>query len=272
MKFIPNCRSCAGAVFLLLALGLQACEEFEYSPYEIRLDEEDKDINQRNIGRIEALDISPGDTLRFILSADVQGFYEENEAMVQNINQRHDIDFLLLAGDLTDFGLAMEFKLIHEDFKTLDVPYVAVVGNHDAVNNGQQAFKAMYGDYNISFAVGNSKFILLNTNYVEFDKQVPDLDWLEKELAAATGYENIFVISHIPPENYEFGEENAERYGKLLSQYNATFSLHGHNHAFKYNFPFDGTVPYVQTAPSKNREYLMFTVTGDDASFERVNF
>ena len=270
MKFAHSCRS--GAVFLLLALGLQACDEFEYSPYEIRLDDEDKNINQRNIARIEALNVSPNDTLRFILSADVQGFYDENEAMVQNINQRHDIDFLLLGGDLTDFGLTKEFKLIHEDFKTLDIPYVAVIGNHDAVNNGQQAFKAMYGAYNISFAVGSSKFILLNTNSIEFDKQAPDLDWLEKELAAASGYENIFVVSHIPPENYEFGEENAARYGELLSQYNVTFSLHGHNHSFKYNFPFDGTVPYVQTGPSKDREYLVFTVIGDKVSFERVNF
>ncbi|MBF9254198.1 metallophosphoesterase [Pontibacter sp. 172403-2] len=272
MRFAFNCRSAAGALFLLLSLGLQACEEFEYSPYEVRLDDDEKDINTRNIARIEALDIAPGDTLRFILSADVQGFYEENEAMVHNINQRHDIDFLLLGGDLTDFGLAQEFKLIHEDFKTLQIPYVAVIGNHDAVNNGQLAFKAMYGDYNTSFAVGNSKFILLNTNYIEFDKQAPDLDWLEKELAASAGYENIFVVSHIPPENYEFGQENAARYGQLLSQYNVTFSLHGHNHTFKYSFPFDGTVPYVQTTTSKDREYLVFTVMGDDVSFERVHF
>jgi len=272
MKFAFNYRSGAGAFLLLLSLYLQACEEFEYSPYEVRLDDDEKNINQRNIARIEALKISRNDTLRFILSADVQGFYEENEAMVQNINQRHDIDFLLLGGDLTDFGLVQEFKLIHEDFKTLRMPYVAVVGNHDAVNNGQLAFKAMYGDYNTSFAVGNSRFILLNTNYIEFNKQVPDLDWLEKELAALANYENIFVLSHIPPENYEFGQENAERYSQLISQYHVTFSLHGHNHAFKYNFPFDGTVPYVETAASKNREYLVFTVIGDDASFERVNF
>ncbi|WP_345160695.1 metallophosphoesterase family protein [Pontibacter saemangeumensis] len=262
----------ASATFLLLALGGQACEEFEYSPYEVRLEEDEKDINKRNIANIEALALSPEDTLRFVLTADVQGFYEENEAMVKHIRQRHDIDFLLMGGDLTDFGLVKEFRLIHQDFKTLGIPYVAVIGNHDAVNNGQEAFTAMYGDYNTSFAVGNSKFILLNTNYIEFKKQVPDLDWLEQELAASAAYENVFVLSHIPPQNYEFGEEKSARYYKLISDYKVRYSLHGHNHSFDYYFPYDGTVPYVQTAAAEDREYLVFTVIGDNVTFERVTF
>lgn len=261
------------AIYLLLGFFTQACEEFEYSPYEIRLEDDEKGINTRNIASIEALNLSPDDTLRFILTADVQGFYEENEAMVAHIKQhQQDSKFLLMGGDLTDFGLTKEFKLIHEDFKTTGIPYVAVIGNHDAINNGQEAFSAMYGDYNTSFGVGNSRFILLNTNYIEFDKQVPDLDWLERELAAAAGYENVFVLSHIPPQNYEFGEEKADRYYKLMSQYKVRYSLHGHNHSFDHYFPYDGTVPYIQTAAADDREYLVFTVVGKNVEFERVTF
>lgn len=259
-------------MYLLLAFFGQACEEFEYSPYEIRLDEDEKGINNRNIARIEALDISPDDTLRFILTADVQGFYTENEDMVKHIQKRRDIDFLLIGGDLTDFGLTKELKLIHEDFKTIGIPYVAVVGNHDAVNNGQQAFRAMYGDYSTSFTVGNSRFILLNTNHIEFDKQVPDLDWLEKELAVASDFEHVFVLSHIPPQNDEFGPEKSDRYYRLMSQYEVSYSLHGHNHSFDHYFPYDGSVPYVQTAAAEDREYLVFTVVGEEVEFERVSF
>ncbi|WP_299759372.1 metallophosphoesterase [uncultured Pontibacter sp.] len=263
-------RGFLAAGILSLALLNQACEEFEYSPYEIRLDEDEKNINGRNIARINALNIAPDDTLRFVLTADTQGFYEENEKLVAHISQRNDIDFVLIGGDLTDFGLTKEFKLVHEDFKTLNVPYVAVVGNHDAINNGKEVFTAMYGDYDISFGVGNSRFILLNTNYLEFDKQVPNLDWLEAELKASEGYDNIFVISHIPPTNNEFGEENAVRYGQLMNQYNVTYSLHGHNHNFKYHFPFGEQVPVLETAATEKLEYIVFTVAGDEVSFERV--
>ncbi|RIJ34433.1 metallophosphoesterase family protein [Pontibacter oryzae] len=260
------------ALCLLLALVGQACEEFEYSPYEIRLDEDEKNINGKNIARIESLGLAAEDTMHFVLTADLQGFYKENEEMVKSIRGRGDVDFVLVGGDLTDFGLTKELKLIHQDFKNLGVPYVAVIGNHDAVNNGQQAFKAMYGDYNASFVIGNSKFILLNTNYIEFDKQVPDLDWLEKELIGSSVYENVFVLSHIPPQNYEFGPEKSERYFQLISQYNVSYSLHGHNHSFKEFFPFDGKVPYVQTAAADDREYLEFTVIGNKINYERITF
>lgn len=273
MKFRYKKRSLvATSLCLLLALVGQACEEFEYSPYEIRLDENEKNINGKNIARIEALSLTTKDTLRFVLTADLQGFYKENEEMVKSINGRSDVDFVLVGGDLTDFGLTKEFKLIHQDFKNLSVPYVAVIGNHDAVNNGQQAFKAMYGDYNTSFTVGNSKFILLNTNYIEFDKKVPDLDWLESELAASSAYENVFVLSHIPPQNDEFGREKSERYYQLISQYNVSYSLHGHNHSFKEFFPADGKVPYVQTAAADDREYLEFTVIGNKTNYKRITF
>ncbi|WP_266204735.1 metallophosphoesterase family protein [Pontibacter kalidii] len=263
-------RGFLAAGILALALLNQACEEFEYSPYEIRLDDDEKNINGRNIERISALPISPTDTLRFILTADTQGFYEENEKLVAHINRRDDIDFVLIGGDLTDFGLTKEFRLVHQDFKTLKVPYVAVVGNHDAINNGKQVFSAMYGDYDVSFSVGNARFILLNTNYLEFDKQVPDLDWLETELQAAQEQENIFVISHIPPTNTEFGEENAVRYGELMNQYSVTYSLHGHNHNYKFHFPFGEGVPVLETAATEKLEYIVFTVVGDEVNFERV--
>lgn len=256
----------------ILALGLlgQACEEFEYSPYEIRLREDEKNINARNLARIHDLGLTASDTLRFILTADTQGFYAENEQLVAHINQRDDIDFVLIGGDLTDFGLTKEFRLVHQDFKTLQVPYLAVVGNHDAINNGKQVFSAMYGDYDLSFTVGNSRFILLNTNYLEFDKQAPDLDWLEAELQAAQEAENIFVISHIPPTNKEFGEENGVRYGQLMNQYNVTYSLHGHNHGYKLHFPFGEGVPVLETAATEKLEYIVFTVIEGKVSFQRV--
>ncbi len=257
-------------VLLFSAFFMQACEEFEYSPYEVRLSADEKGINKRNIDKINALNISPSDTLRFVLTSDPQGFYQENEKLVRQINTLDDISFVLIGGDLTDFGLTKEFKLVHEDFKTLKMPYVAVVGNHDAINNGKEVFSAMYGDYDVSFGVGNSRFILLNTNALEFKDEAPDLVWLEQELQAAAGYEHIFVISHIPPTNGEFGENNAEKYSNLLKQYNASYSIHGHNHSFKHHYPYGEQVPYMESAATEDLEYVVFTVVGNRVSYERV--
>ena len=257
---------------LALALSLLACEKFEYSPYEVRLNEDEKNINHRNIEKIKALNVSPEEPLQFILTADSQSFYEENEKLVNHVNQNYpDAHFLLLGGDITDFGLLKEFRLVNNDLKRLNMPYVAVVGNHDAINNGKEVYRAMFGDFDLSFVVGNSKFILLNTNYLEFDKKVPNLDWLEAELKDGKNYDHVFVLSHIPPSSNEFGKEKSAIYGQLLSQYNASFSLHGHTHAFKYYYPFDGRVPYLISGPTERLEYTVFTVVGDKISFEQVS-
>lgn len=262
-------KAVIAAVF---ALAIQACDKFEYSPYEVRLDDDEQNINQNNIARIEALDLTPTDTLRFILTSDTQGFYKANEALVRHINGRNDIAFVLISGDLTDFGLKKEFVLVHDGFKKLKIPYVAVVGNHDAIDNGKQVYKAMYGDFDTSFSVGENKFILLNTNSLEFKKQVPDLAWLQNELAQSATYDHVFVVSHISPKSFGFEEMKAQKYGELLSRYGVSYSLHGHDHNFKHYFPFDETVPYLNAGTTDQREYIVFTVAGEAVTFERVGF
>ena len=179
---------------------------------------------------------------------------------------------MLLGGDITDFGLVKEFRLVHEELSRLRMPYVAVVGNHDATNNGKAAYKAMYGDFDFSFTVGNSKFILLNTNYLEFDRKVPNLAWLEEELKDGQNYENVFVLSHIYPILYEFGREEGkgELYGTLVSKYDVSYSLHGHRHEYNLFYPFDGRVPYLISGATERLEYIVFTVNGDKITFDRV--
>lgn len=260
----------------MLALSLlvmQACEKFDYSPYEVRLTEDEQNVNQRNIEKIKALHIAPTDQLQFILISDSQGFYEENENLVNHINRFYgDAHFLLLGGDITDFGLLKEFKLVHYQLNKLKMPYVAVVGNHDATNNGKAVYQAMYGDFDFSFIVGDTKFILLNTNYLEFDRRAPDLVWLEEELKDGLNYSNIFVLSHIYPILYEFGrdEGKGEMYGELVSKYNVSYSLHGHRHAYNLFYPFDGRIPYLVSGATERLEYIVFTVNGDKITFERI--
>jgi 3',5'-cyclic-AMP phosphodiesterase len=266
--------NCFARIILALSLLIvQACEKFEYSPYEVRLSEDEKNINQRNIQKIKELHITPADQFKFILISDSQGFYDDNERVVSHINRHYsDAHFLLLGGDITDFGLLKEHRLIHKQLSKLNMPYVAVIGNHDATNNGKVVYKNMYGAFDFSFIVGGTKFILLNTNYLEFDRKVPDLNWLEAELKDGLHYNNIFVLSHIYPILYEFGrdEGKGELYGKLVSKYNVSYSLHGHRHAYNLFYPFDGRIPYLVSGATERLEYIVFTVNGDNITFERI--
>src|SRR3954452_22519828 len=58
------------------------------------------------------------------------------QPLFAQINERADI--LVLAGDLTDYGLAEEARVLARDLTTsITIPVVAVLGNHD-FESGEQ--------------------------------------------------------------------------------------------------------------------------------------
>lgn len=259
------------AVLALPMLLLQACEKFEYSPYEIRLHDNERQLNQKNIDRIKALNIPANTTLTFALISDTQGFYKDTEVMVNHLNKQDDVQFVLHNGDITDFGLLKEFRLINERLGRLKAPLVTVIGNHDAVNNGMQLYKEMYGPYNFSFVAGHSKFIFINTNNWEFNGAAPDLDWLETQLTDRAAHDQVFVLSHIPPTSSAFGDRNAQRYRQLMNKYKVSMSIHGHNHKFETYQLEEGGTRYMNVGEAADEEYVLMRVSNKSVSFNRVS-
>ena len=136
------------------ALILCSCEQvFEYHPYELRLDEKYKHINEKNIERLRISDRNR-DTVRFIAMGDTQRWYDETEDFVNAVNRRDDIDFVIHGGDISDFGLKKEYCWIHDIMSRLKVPYMAVIGNHDNLGSGREVYEAMYGALNFAFVYG----------------------------------------------------------------------------------------------------------------------
>ena len=54
-----------------------------------------------------------------------------------------DADVLLLAGDLTKHGTLEEGRVVAEEFRGLDVPVIAVLGNHDHQSDAQDTIAEM---------------------------------------------------------------------------------------------------------------------------------
>ncbi|ALI98641.1 metallophosphoesterase family protein [Rufibacter tibetensis] len=257
-------------VFSLLFL-LSACDLFEYHPYAGNL--EYKDLTAQNVARIKALETAynPQIPLKFALTGDTQGFFAETEDMVKDMNSR-DIAFVLHAGDLTNYAFTDEYERMHEVLSKLKAPYVTVIGNHDCLGDGDKIYKEMYGPLNHSFTFGQNKFILLNTNFLEFDESVPDINWLEKELQTPTSIVNKFVVSHIIPDNSEANRAQEQAYAALMQKYDVRLSLHGHTHSFGVRQLYNDGITYVTTAASLKRSYVLVTVLGNKATFEKIEF
>lgn len=254
---------------IALALILQGC--FEYNPNQIILEDDEKDLTAKNLKMLHA---APADaTVRFVLMGDSQRFYDDSEDFVHSVNQLEGIDFVIHAGDITDFGLAQEFKWVHEIMSGLKVPYLTVIGNHDLLANGRKVYRKMYGEFNYIFEYGDFRFILLDTNSREygFNGAVPDLDWLQSQLE--TSNKKTVIISHIPPFDADFDGNLEHKYAELLADDpNVVLSLHGHQHSFFDETYYDDGVRYFVTTSMNKRGYAVITMTANEIEVENQFF
>ena len=255
----------------LLASGFSGCDMLESHPYEV--DVNYRNINADGIARIEAA-CSGKETIRFVWMGDTQRWYDETEAFVSHINRRNDIDFVVHGGDISDFGMGREFDWVHEDMKRLDVPYVALIGNHDILGNGLYVYRRMYGPLNFSFIAGRTKFVCLNTNALEFDysEPVPDFEFMYRELSDESPerpYDQTIVAMHVNPYDRQFNNNAARPFQAYIAlMKNIRFCLHAHTHRFMINDYFEDGILYYGCDSMKERSYLVFTVTPENYEYE----
>ena len=261
---------------ILSCLLLVGCSDvFDYHPYDTRFDGE-KDINAKNIAAIMALPVTDSTGFTFAFISDTHGWYTETIDMIDDINGRDDVDFVIHGGDLTDVGTTKEFVWIRDYLSDLDVPYVALLGNHDCLGTGEEVYNAMFGDPDFSFIVGRVKFVCLNTNATEYDyvASVPDLDYMEEQMTAdSTDFDRTVVCMHARPYSDQFNNNIAKAF-ELYVNYmpGIMFCVNGHDHAIQVDELFDDGIIYYGAPCAEKRAYLLFTITLTGYEYEVVYF
>ena len=253
-------------LFLLTASLLFSCKKFMYHPEEVRPNA--KNLNAINIQKLETL--TPKTSYKFIMTGDTQGFYDEMEDFVSQVNGMNDISFVLLNGDLVDYGWNNEFNWAADKLKKLRVPFITAIGNHDMLGNGRKIYQQMFGVENFTFNYGTSRFICLNTNSREtgYDGTIPDVNWLTNELKDTTP-RNIFILSHVPPFSDDFLRSNEYGYRVLLrSNPHTRLCLHGHEHKYHLEKPYGDGLEYLVAGSGEERNYALITVNGTEYSIE----
>ncbi|UYZ58311.1 metallophosphoesterase family protein [Hymenobacter latericus] len=264
----------AGAVLCLLA----GCDLIEFSPNETRTPEAFRNLTQKNLERLQAQpNPTGGDTVRFVFTGDSQRFYSEAEDFVTSVNQQRDIAFVVLAGDVSDFGLVRELRWVHDKLRHLRMPYLTVVGNHDLVANGSGAYQQVYGPLNYTFTYAGTKFVMVDTNGREygFNGRVPDVSWVQRELREpAPEVKRQIVMSHVAPMSSDFDPKLVEPYVQTLGDApRLAFELNGHNHDFSIGKPYENDVTFINSYSFEKRQYVVLTVWGEkEFKLEKVQF
>ena len=259
-------------VFCLLLTGCK--DVFDYHPYDVRIDGE-TDINNKNIARIEEA-CRDKKVLKVAFVSDTHGWYSETEAMVADINARPEIDFVMHCGDLTDCGTTKEFEWQRKRLARIRVPYVALIGNHDFLGTGDDAYRAIYGQLDFSFIAGRIKFVCLNTNATEYDylAAVPNFDFMEEQITeAAADFDRTMVCMHARPYSEQFNNNVAkafEHYVRLFPQ--LICCINGHDHRQQAEDIYNDGVMYYGIDCAAHRNYLLFTFTEEGYSYEIIYY
>ncbi|MBQ2132647.1 MAG: metallophosphoesterase, partial [Bacteroidales bacterium] len=154
---------------------------------------------------------------------------------IEEINAIDSLDFVILTGDLTEFGVTSEFALLRQMMDSLQKPYYMVDGNHDVnwSENGTTTFE--------NYFKGNAPRFCFDANGIRFigcgsgpmlrmgAPHIPreEINWVKSVLDTTDTNHPIIFINHFP----QFEEiANSYELTNVLKGYNVQYILCGHFH------------------------------------------
>jgi len=252
-----------------LVLTLDGCAKiFDLSPYDVLPPDGLRGLTALNLERARgALEGHTG-PLTVAFTSDPHFHYGDLADVVGHMGGDRSIQLVMVAGDLTDQGLIGEFEWFARGMMGLDVPWFAVIGNHDHLGNGRAIYERMFGPGNMVLDLAGHRFILFDNTVWESDAP-PDLDWLEAALADA-GDRVPIVVAHIPPATDQLAGGIGERMHRLMADASVPIFIHGHQHVFLEYQPYHDGPRYLCVPWPRDGAYAKVTFEGRSFTTERI--
>jgi outer membrane protein assembly factor BamB/predicted MPP superfamily phosphohydrolase len=166
---------------------------------------------------------------------------EDLRATVRDINSLTGLSFVVLSGDVTEYGSLEQLRLAKQILDEIKIPCHVIPGNHDTKwsESGATDFPRLWGQDRFEFEQGGFRFIgmhegpLMKMGDGHWAPQ--DVHWLEETLRKMPDpNQPIVFVTHYPMDE---GIANWFVVLDLLKQYNTQVVLCGHVHRNgKYNF------------------------------------
>lgn len=259
------------AIWLLITVALMSCDPwFAYSPYESNVEESYRETNRKNLERIAALSDGDSKPFKIALLADPHYHFGKLEEAIAHINRNPEYVFAIVAGDITENGLMQEYVYFHETMSNLKIPYLAVIGNHDYLANGERVFDQMYGPLNYTFVFNETRFVLFDNNTIESEKE-PDFEWVAEQLVNNGDVDHVIPISHVPPYDVQM-EKYRNLYHELLIRNRIDLSVHGHRHDFSLEKVFGDSIQYLTISSPQKRTYTALTVSPTGVEVQKIAY
>src|SRR6185369_13743475 len=113
---------------------------------------------------------------------------EDLRSSVRDINSQTDLSFVVISGDVTEFGSREQLRLAKQILDDLKIPCHVVPGNHDTKwsESGATDFARLWKDDRFVFEFGGFRFIAMHEGPLmkmgDGHWAPEDVRWLEKTL------------------------------------------------------------------------------------------
>jgi 3',5'-cyclic AMP phosphodiesterase CpdA len=260
-----GCFKMRNILIIITIVFISGCE-LESSPWATDPDCDNLNI-QYNIDLLKEKEKTEGrkNYFKAAIVGDTQQWIGKFDNIISEIKREDNIDFLLLLGDLTEMGLKTEFEWVCKALEDLNIPVIAVIGNHDAISYGQEIWKNNIGAFDYSFDYQGTKFIAYNDNKYEF-KNVPDRDWLASEADGYINRNHTIGLSHSPPWDTDIGLSD------YLKKSGFNYMLHAHNHKLDHWQFTSVLLPHYVVDDAKDEFYGIIEVRPDSISLDNCSF
>lgn len=195
---------------------------------------------------------------------------EDLENSVRQINNTPLIEFVLVTGDITEFGDRASLEKAKQVLDKLSVPYYITSGNHETKlsASGHADFVQVFGDDKFAFQHKGVRFFGFNTGpalemaYGHISPQ--DIIWLKSNLAKINRSAPIILATHYP---LQYGDvDNWRELTDAVRTHNVRAVLGGHYHRNAI-FSYDGIPGLINRSNLRAKEevggYSIYSVTAD---------
>ncbi len=195
---------------------------------------------------------------------------EDLRRTVEDINTIDSLAFVIISGDVTEFGSDSELLLAKEILGGLRKPWYIIPGNHDTKwsESGANSFRRIFGAE--AFAFRHNGWLFLGTNSGPNMRmgpgQIPreNIVWLDSVLSVPANRElKIISVNHYPLDN---GLNNWYELTDRLRKLDTRLALCGHGHSNRV-MNFEGIPALMGRSNLRARQeyggYNIMTIRGD---------
>lgn len=194
---------------------------------------------------------------------------------VKDLNLSTDLDFVILSGDVTEFGSDEELLLAKQILDSLRLPLYILPGNHDSnwSESGANSFRKIFGGESFFFEHKGYQFLGTTSgpNMRMSPGQIPreNIVWLDSVFTANSNTDiPLISINHYP---LDTSLNNWFELTDRLHDRNVQMALCGHGHSNR-QYTWDG-IPGVMTRSNLRANdtvgaYNIVTIARDTAFFQ----